>query len=302
MTGGPPPLLWESVEFWLVDFALIAPCVIALVTWRKDEVQRAFLLRRVVLGAAALAVVAHLALAWDAWEGLAGRPRVVGAGASAWGPEQIVVDALVGSVVAIVVLAYTVGLAAIFRRPPSGALGLPWRGLALFGAVLAAGWFARLQAPSRPGLSFTGRTVWPTVPPFGRRWDWDQVDWLGCAGGVGGVASLLAVAVVLLIGIEVLSTRRRASPERREAQREGLLFWGFLLLAGAVLFLEVKAVDFVGTARARAPGSSVWTREFPAWLVDHSVLLVLALAGFVAACFGGLHLARREKAADAAAA
>ena len=292
MRGDPPPLPWERLEFWLVVFAISALIAIARLTWRRDESERALLLRRVVLGAAAIAIVAHLALAWDAWAALAGRNAgIIGAGAGPWGPPHLVVDALIGSAVVVAAFTYTVGLAAIFRRPPPGAPDLPWKGLAFFGGMLIVGWLVPMRLPPRwvvCGLSF-GFTPEPLL---GRRWTWDDLSGVGYACAVGSVAAILASLVVLQIVIVMNSSRNPPSAARRETLRDGLLLWGFLLLAGSALFLEWRAVEFVAYAEIGARAPVAWDKEIAAWLAAHSIPLAFAFAGFVAACFGGLHLAR----------
>ena len=171
-------------------------------------------------------------------------------------------------------------------------------------AVLAlSGW----RRPRRPGLRFVP-WEWPlagalvvvaALLPLHGRFDLQHgarlpASWIQRLCYTGGILALLAGLVVLQITVATLLSRGPARAERREALRDGLALWGFLLLAGATLGLEWRTVDLMSEMRILGPRAPAWGSLPGVWLASNRLLLAFAFVGLVATLFGAWHLRRRE--------
>ena len=278
MSGVPEPLPWETSGFWALVYGAVLLVVLVRATWGKDDATRRLAARRVVQVAIALAVLAHVVLAWQAWSVWTGQPAKL-RGRDPRESAFAFSDAfsLAGGVLAARVL--TVLLASGFRRPrtPARRWHVPWEWPVAGGLVLLAAL-----------IEFHGRFD-PRLPT-GRH----PATWTERAGYVGSVLAVVAALVVLQLVVAFARSRGPAFAERREALRDGLALWGFLLFAGALLMLEQGLAGLMGEVVILGPRWPGWKVSFEAWLDGSRLPMLLAFVGFVALCFGGLHLGRRR--------
>lgn len=281
MSGAPEPLPWETSGFWVLVYGAVLLVVLARSTWGKDDEARRLAARRVVQVAIALAVLAHIVLAWQVWFVVTGQPAAL-RGRDPRDSAYAFEGAFLLAIGVLAALVLTVLFVSGFRRPrsPGRRWHVPWEWPVAGGLVLLG---ALIEVPGRfdPRLA-TGR---------------HPATWTERAAIAASALALVAALVVLQLVVAFVRSRGPAFAERRDALRDALALWGFLLFAGALVMLEQGLAGLMGEVVILGPRWPGWKASLEAWFDGSRLPLFMAFAGLVALCFGGLHLGRREKPA-----
>jgi hypothetical protein len=234
---------------------------------------------RLVSIATVLFFVAHFALGWGVHSGLAGIPSVLGQRDPRYA-TQILIDGLTHASEVLACFLLTVLVASGFRRPrPEGRRwSIPWEWPVAAGVLVVAA-LVQVHVRFDPALGQSQAAPW--------------VERVGVAVGLLAAASVL---VLLQITVGLVLARGPEKAARRESLRDALTLWGFVLVAGSLLFLERRTVSLLGEVMILGPRAPGGGTLFDVWLRSNRLVLLANFCGLVALCFGGLPLGRRERA------